>query len=143
MSPVPRNRGHSNCQKGLAEFAAKTANKVPNIFARGVYVGENTSQAASVEFVCRRQTNYARSRLRKNWRKSPKGFSTSSMSPVPRNRGHCFKTAQNPQKDGYIPHRDRDQTDPHGLHTHQKAVSQVRTASSASAQGRWSLPDRK
>ena len=36
----------------LAEFAAEAANKDSNIFARGVYVGENTSQAASVEFVC-------------------------------------------------------------------------------------------
>ena len=44
------------------------------IFDRGVYVGKNTSQAASVEFVCLRQTNYARSRLQKNWRKSPEGF---------------------------------------------------------------------
>ena len=44
------------------------------VFGRGVYVDENTSQAASVEFVCHRQTNYARSRLQKNWRKSPKGF---------------------------------------------------------------------
>ena len=33
------------------------------VFGRGVYVDENTSQAASVEFVCQRQTNYARSRL--------------------------------------------------------------------------------
>ena len=44
------------------------------VFGRGVYVDENTSQAASVEFVCQRQTNYARSSLLKNWRKSPKGF---------------------------------------------------------------------
>ena len=44
------------------------------VFDRGVYVGENTSQAASVEFVRRMRTNYARSRLQKNWRKSPKGF---------------------------------------------------------------------
>ena len=49
----------------LAEFAAMAANKVKIIFCRGVYLAENTSQAASVEFVCLRQTNYARSRLRK------------------------------------------------------------------------------
>ena len=36
------------------------------VFDRGVYVGENTSQAASVEFVRRMRTNYARSRLQKN-----------------------------------------------------------------------------
>ena len=33
------------------------------IFAGGVYVSENTSQAASVEFVGHRHTNDARSRL--------------------------------------------------------------------------------
>ncbi|MFQ9052274.1 MAG: hypothetical protein ACLR5H_02995 [Oscillospiraceae bacterium] len=33
------------------------------IFARGVYLGENTSQSASVEFVRFQRTNYARSRL--------------------------------------------------------------------------------
>ena len=33
------------------------------IFCRGVYLAENTSQAASVEFVRLRRTNYARSRL--------------------------------------------------------------------------------
>ena len=53
----------SDCQKSLAEFAAKAAKKVEIVFGRGVYVDENTSQAASVEFVCQRQTNYARSRL--------------------------------------------------------------------------------
>ena len=43
--------GHS-AQKSLAEFAAAAANKIKNIFCRGVYLAENTSQAASVEFVC-------------------------------------------------------------------------------------------
>ena len=33
------------------------------IFAWGVYLGENTSQSASVEFVRFQRTNYARSRL--------------------------------------------------------------------------------
>ena len=33
------------------------------IFARGVYLGENTSQSASVEFVRFQRTNYARGRL--------------------------------------------------------------------------------
>ena len=41
------------------------ANKLKSVFGRGVYVDENTSQAASVELVCQRQTNYARSRLQK------------------------------------------------------------------------------
>ena len=39
--------------------------KIQIIFCRGVYLAENTSQAASVEFVCNGQTNYARSRLPK------------------------------------------------------------------------------
>ena len=38
-------------QKSLAEFAAIGSKWNQIIFARGVYVGENTSQAASVEFV--------------------------------------------------------------------------------------------
>jgi len=69
--------------KSLAEFAASAANKVKIIFCRGVYLAENTSQAASVEFVCHRQTNYARSRLQKNWRKSPKGFFDKLEDPAP------------------------------------------------------------
>jgi hypothetical protein len=51
------------CQKSLAEFAPAGANKVKIIFRRGVYVAENTSQAASVEFVRFWRTNYARGRL--------------------------------------------------------------------------------
>jgi len=41
-----------DCQKSLAEFAADAANSVQIVFGRGVYVDKNTSQAASVEFVC-------------------------------------------------------------------------------------------
>ena len=37
--------------KSLAEFSAKAENKMKTIFCRGVYLAENTSQAASVEFV--------------------------------------------------------------------------------------------
>ena len=43
-----------NLKKSLAEFAAFAANKVLIIFDRGVYVDENSSQSASVEFVCQR-----------------------------------------------------------------------------------------
>ena len=50
-------------QKSLAEFAAIGSKWNQIIFARGVYVGENTSQAASVEFVRLWRINYARSRL--------------------------------------------------------------------------------
>jgi len=60
----------SDCQKNLAEFAAKAANKAQIVFGHGVYVDENSSQAASVEFVCRRQINYARSRLQKTGEKA-------------------------------------------------------------------------
>ena len=41
----------TDCQKSLAEFAVEAANKMFIIFCRGVYLAENTSQAASVEFV--------------------------------------------------------------------------------------------
>jgi len=43
-------------------------------------VDENTSQAASVEFVRQWRTNYARSRLQKIGGKARRGFSTSSSS---------------------------------------------------------------
>ena len=74
-TPAPKTGAGvlSDCQKSLAEFAASAAKKFQIVFDRGVYVGENTSQAASVEFVRLWRTNYARSRLQ-NWRKSPKGF---------------------------------------------------------------------
>jgi hypothetical protein len=36
----------------LAEFPAEAVNTFKIIFDRGVYVGKNTSQAASVESVC-------------------------------------------------------------------------------------------
>ena len=62
--------------KCLAEFAAAAANKVKSIFDRGVYLGENTYQAASVEFVRHGRTNYARSRLQKPVEKPHGGFST-------------------------------------------------------------------
>jgi len=55
-----------------------------------VYVGENTSQAASVEFVRRMRTNYARSRLQKNWRKSPKGFFDKLKTPAEEFRRGCM-----------------------------------------------------
>ena len=50
--------------------------KIEIIFHRDMCVGKNTSQAASVEFVRHRRTNYARSRLQSFCRKIPKEFST-------------------------------------------------------------------
>ena len=45
----------------LAEFAPVGAKKVRIIFGGGVYVAENTLRHASVEFLCQRRKNYARS----------------------------------------------------------------------------------
>jgi len=44
-----------------------------------VYVDENTSQAASVEFVRQRRTNYARSRLQNTGGKAQRAFSTRAQ----------------------------------------------------------------
>ncbi len=63
-------------KKCLAEFAAYAANKVKSIFARGVYLGENTSQAASVRVVRLWRTRSARGRLQKNVKKPQRGFLT-------------------------------------------------------------------
>ena len=51
--------------KKLRRIFREAKNKVKIIFCRGMYLAENTYQAASVEFVCHRQTNYARSRLQR------------------------------------------------------------------------------
>ena len=64
-------------KKCLAEFAAVAANKVKSIFDRGVYLGENTYQAASVRVVRRRRTRSACSRLQKPVEKPRGGFSTA------------------------------------------------------------------
>ena len=64
-------------KKCLAEFAAAAANNVKSIFDQGVYLSENTYQAASVEFVRHGRTNYARSRLLKPVEKPRGGFSTA------------------------------------------------------------------
>ena len=64
--------------KSLAEFAARRRQKIQIIFSRDMCVRENTAQAASVEFVRQRHTNYARSSLQVLCRKNPEGFSTAS-----------------------------------------------------------------
>ena len=74
---------HFRLSKSLTEFAVKAANKVEILFDRGVYVDENTAQAASVEFVCQWQTNYARSRLQRTGGKARRGFSTSANAVCP------------------------------------------------------------
>ena len=67
-------------QKSLAEFAARRRQRNKIIFSRDMCVRENTAQAASVEFVRHRRTNYARSRLQSFCRKIPKEFSTVSKA---------------------------------------------------------------
>ena len=77
--------GHpSACQKSLAEFAARRRQRNKIIFSRDMRVRENTSQAASVEFVRLRRTNYARSRLQSFCRKNPEGFSTKGSQSAAR-----------------------------------------------------------
>ena len=63
-------------QKVSQSLPPMAENNVKNIFCRGLYLAENTSQAASVEFVPRRGTNYARGRLQKPVGKPRRGFST-------------------------------------------------------------------
>ena len=55
------------------------------IFCQGVYLAENTYQAASVEFVRLRRTNYARSRLQKLAEK-PEGVFRQAQIAVRRRR---------------------------------------------------------
>ncbi len=73
--PPLQNSGHfSACQKASQSLPLKAANQVKSVFGRGVYLGENTYQAASVEFVRPWRTNYARSRLQETCQKSPLGI---------------------------------------------------------------------
>ena len=52
------------------------------IFAGGVYVSENTSQAASVEFVGHRHTNYARRQTESPLPENPMDFQASKPPPT-------------------------------------------------------------
>ena len=72
--------GGPACQKSLAEFAARRRQRNKIIFSRDMCVRENTTRAASVEFVRHRRTNYARSRPQAFCRKNPEGFSTVSTA---------------------------------------------------------------
>ena len=64
-------RALSACQNSLAEFAARRRQIKSNHFPRGVYLAENTAQAASVRLVRLRRTRRARSRLQSFCPKSP------------------------------------------------------------------------
>ena len=61
-------------KKASQSLPPLAANRVQSVFCRGVYLAENTSQTASVEFVPHWGTNYARSRLPKFVGKARKGF---------------------------------------------------------------------
>ena len=78
---APKGTVFSVSKKCLAEFAAAAANKVKSIFDRGVYLGENTSQAASVRVVRRRRTRSACSRLQKTVEKPHMGDFRQSEPP--------------------------------------------------------------
>ena len=70
MIPAP----FQTVKKASQSFLRKQKIEPKNILCRGVYLTQNTYQAASVEFVRQKRTNYARGRLQKNWRKAPKGI---------------------------------------------------------------------
>ena len=73
-----------------------------SIFARGVYLGENSSQSASVEFVRPWRTNYARGRLQAFCPKRASPFLDSLPPAQPCGKqsraGICAKPGQSRQK---------------------------------------------
>ena len=73
--------------KSLAEFAARRRQRIEIIFSHDMCVRENTSQAASVEFVRLWHTNYVRSRLQAFCRKKPEDFSDSLREPAAKAAG--------------------------------------------------------
>jgi hypothetical protein len=60
--PVPRT-GPQRVKKASQSSPPAGGEFSEIIFCRSMYVAENTSRPASVEFVCCRQTNYARGRV--------------------------------------------------------------------------------
>ena len=81
-------------KKSLAEFAARRRQRSKIIFSRDMCVRENTSQAASVEFVRLWHTNYAHSRLQPFAGKTLRVFPTVSMTPAAiGRRGHVLFSA--------------------------------------------------
>ena len=87
MEPAAKPQALSACQKSLAEFAARRRQRSKIIFSHDMCVRENTSQAASVEFVRLWHTNYARSRLQAFCRKNPEDFSDSLREPTAKAAG--------------------------------------------------------
>ena len=73
--------GSRSVEKASQSFAPAGAKMIQIIFCGGVYVAENTDQPASVEFLCRRHTNYARGRVQALSNENPaKRFSFESVS---------------------------------------------------------------
>ena len=95
MTPAANGRrGHTACQKSLAEFAARRWQRIEIIFSHDMCVRENTSQAASVEFVRLWHTNYVRSRPQPFVGKTRRVFPTVSMTPAANGRrGHALFSA--------------------------------------------------
>ncbi len=73
---MPDGMGFQHVEKASQSLRQMTQIKLKSIFDRGVYLGENTAQAASVEFVRILRTNSARSRLQNSVGKPRRGFST-------------------------------------------------------------------
>jgi len=81
--------------KASQSFAAAAAKESPIIFFGDMCGEENTSQAASVEFVCPRRTNYARSRLQPLCQKGILFDSDNPAGSCPRSVGSaCPKASQ-------------------------------------------------
>ena len=118
MTPAANGRrGHAACQKNLAEFADRRRQRSKIIFSRDMCVRENTSQAASVEFVRLWHTNYAHSRLQPFVGKTLRVFPTASMTPAANGRrGHVlFSVPAPPYKSvdrGSPPRRNRSSDRP-------------------------------
>ncbi len=75
----PRQR----VKKSLAEFAARRRQKIKIIFSRDMCVRENTSQAASVEFVRHGRAKLCAQQTASLLSKNPEGFSTVSRGRRP------------------------------------------------------------
>ena len=85
--PVPRT-GPQRVKKA-SQSSPPAGGELSEIsFCRSMYVAENTSRPASVEFVCRRQTNYARGRAQP-FRKSGRShfFDIQKLPAVPQTAG--------------------------------------------------------
>ena len=78
---ISMQRGTVIYSKSLAEFATSVANKVKYILRQGVYLTQNTSQAASVRVVRLWRTRSARGGLQKTWLETPTGVSSQASTP--------------------------------------------------------------